>query len=336
LRLRRLAPTLACLTLLTPIGRSNSNLLANPGAETGDLTGWTDPTGNGFNIGTTTVPGSHPPFSGAFCFWAGVTGPTSGAWTNEIRQDVDLSALAASIDAGGIDSWFAGRARTASAGPSNDPARVVVEFLNSGFGVLASFDTGTVLPTNTWVPLADFRTVPVGTRTVRVRLLGARSNGGSTDALFDALSLIVGSSTSSYCTAGTSASGCQALLSARGAASATAAAGFTITASPLEGGKDGLFFFGTSGRQANPWGNGTSYQCVVPPVKRAGLLTGRGTTGLCDGILAQDFNALWNAKPAKNPGSGTVVQVQLWYRDPQNTSNQTTSLSDAIEFTVGL
>ena len=29
-----------------------------------------------------------------------------------------------------------------------------------------------------------------------------------------------------------------------------------------------------------------------------------------------------------------LVQVQLWYRDPQSTSNQTTSLSDAIEACV--
>jgi hypothetical protein len=35
-----------------------------------------------------------------------------------------------------------------------------------------------------------------------------------------------------------------------------------------------------------------------------------------------------------NPGAGAQVQAQLWYRDPQNTSNQTTSLSDAIEFLV--
>jgi len=28
------------------------------------------------------------------------------------------------------------------------------------------------------------------------------------------------------------------------------------------------------------------------------------------------------------------LQAQLWYRDPFNTSNQTTSLSDAIEFCV--
>jgi len=26
--------------------------------------------------------------------------------------------------------------------------------------------------------------------------------------------------------------------------------------------------------------------------------------------------------------------MQLWFRDPQNTSNQTTSLSDALEFTM--
>ena len=37
---------------------------------------------------------------------------------------------------------------------------------------------------------------------------------------------------------------------------------------------------------------------------------------------------------ALNPGAGAAVQAQLWYRDPLNTSNQPTSLSDAIEFCV--
>ena len=140
---------------------------------------------------------------------------------------------------------------------------------------------------------------------------------------------------STYCTAGTSASGCQASLSASGLASASAASGFDLSATGVESAKDGLFFFGTSGRQANPWGNGSSYQCVVPPVKRAGLLLGSGTSGQCDGAFVQDLNALWCPscpKPGKNPGAGALVQAQLWYRDPQNTSNQTTSLSNAIEF----
>jgi hypothetical protein len=141
-----------------------------------------------------------------------------------------------------------------------------------------------------------------------------------------------------YCTAGTSASGCNALISAGGTASATAASGFVLSAGTVEGSKDGLFFFGANGRQANSWGSGTSFQCVVPPVKRGGLLAGAGTANACDGSFAQDLNALWCPTcplPLKNPGAGAIVQAQLWYRDPFNTSNQTTSLSDAIEFPVG-
>ena len=142
------------------------------------------------------------------------------------------------------------------------------------------------------------------------------------------------SSPVNYCTAGTTASGCQAAISASGVPSATAPTGFVLSGTGAEGSKDGLFFFGTNGRQASPWGNGTSFQCVVPPVARAGLLTGTGTNGACDGSFSQDLNARWTAKPAQNPGAGALVQAQLWFRDPSNTSNQSTSLSDAIEFTV--
>jgi hypothetical protein len=140
-----------------------------------------------------------------------------------------------------------------------------------------------------------------------------------------------------YCTAGTSASGCTAAIGATGIPSASAPSGFALSATDVEGSKDGLFFFGSNGRQANSWGNGTSFQCVVPPVKRAGQLTGVGTNGACDGAFAQDLNAYWCPTcPAahKNPGAGTTVQAQLWYRDPLNPSNQTTSLSSAIEFVL--
>ena len=34
------------------------------------------------------------------------------------------------------------------------------------------------------------------------------------------------------------------------------------------------------------------------------------------------------------PWAGQTPQIQLWYRDPQNTSNQTTSLSNALEADV--
>ncbi len=140
-----------------------------------------------------------------------------------------------------------------------------------------------------------------------------------------------------YCTAGTSASGCQAAISSSGTASATAGAGFLLFATGVEGSKDALFFFGQNGRQANPWGSGTSYQCVVPPVYRAGLLSGGGVSGTCTGAFIQDLNGRWCPacpKPGQQPTPGTRLQVQLWYRDPQGTSNQTTSLSDAHEVDV--
>jgi hypothetical protein len=141
--------------------------------------------------------------------------------------------------------------------------------------------------------------------------------------------------TVNYCTAGTSAAGCQALLSTTGSPSATAPSGFTFEATGVEGQKDGLFFFGDNGRQANSWGNSTSFQCVVPPVKRTSLLVGNGHNGQCDGAFSLDMNSVWTNQPAKNPGAGAVVQAQLWYRDPFNTANnQATSLSDAIEFLV--
>ena len=136
-----------------------------------------------------------------------------------------------------------------------------------------------------------------------------------------------------YCSAGTSALGCQAALSASGLASASSGSGFTVTATGVEGGINGLYFFGQNGRQANPWGNGTSLQCVIPPVKRAGLLLSTGTPGLCDGSFSQDLNARWCPtcpKPGQAPVPGTELQVQLWYRDAASTSNQTTGLSDAL------
>jgi hypothetical protein len=70
-------------------------------------------------------------------------------------------------------------------------------------------------------------------------------------------------------------------------------------------------------------------------VIRTPLLNGSGTVGLCDGSFSRDFGAFWaTAAPAKVPAPGQQVNVQLWYRDPASTSNQSTSLSDGLELTA--
>lgn len=141
-----------------------------------------------------------------------------------------------------------------------------------------------------------------------------------------------------YCTAGTSSNGCRATISALGVPSATATSGFNLVVENAEGFIDLIFFWGKNGRQANPWGTSSSYLCIVPPAVRGGLLLPHtGTKGSCDQVQTQDLNALWCStcpQPAKNPGPGATLQAQSWYRDPFSTSNQTTAMSDAIEFTV--
>jgi hypothetical protein len=141
----------------------------------------------------------------------------------------------------------------------------------------------------------------------------------------------------SYCTAGTTSNGCTALISSTGFASHSAASGFDVSVAGGEGNAPGLIFFGTDGAQANPpnpWGNGSSFICVVPPFTRTGLQQGVGTPGLCDGAFGLDFNAWMDLNPAKAPPGGASVAMQCWFRDPQNTSNQGTSLSDGLRFAV--
>jgi hypothetical protein len=142
-------------------------------------------------------------------------------------------------------------------------------------------------------------------------------------------------SAASYCSPGVSASGCKATVGATGFASASAPSGFTVRTTGVEGFRRGLHFYGINGRAFTPWGNGTSVRCVAPPVTRASIQTGTGTPGACNGSFTDDLHVLWTAKPWINPGEGAVVQLQCWYRDPFNTSNRTTSYSNAIEFGVG-
>jgi hypothetical protein len=163
---------------------SQANLLINGDAETGDLSGWTDALGHGFTV-TSTLPYVN---SGTFSFTPGLFGPT-GPWNQELVQTVDVSGMAAAIDAGMVTSVFTGAGRSNSIPGFFDEGSVVLEFRNMSGTVLQSYASGTIAPYNTWLPLCDTRPMPVGTRTLRLRLLGTRTIGLSTDCFFDDLIL---------------------------------------------------------------------------------------------------------------------------------------------------
>jgi hypothetical protein len=136
----------------------------------------------------------------------------------------------------------------------------------------------------------------------------------------------------SYCTAGTTASGCQALMSSTGNASRSQSSGFVLRASSVEPHRNGLLIYGTSGPQASPYGTGTSFRCVKPPLVRTFVQSSGGMLGACDGTFAVDFNAWMSSHPLLAPAVGGVTYAQAWFRDPGNGASQQASFSDGLRF----
>ncbi len=139
-----------------------------------------------------------------------------------------------------------------------------------------------------------------------------------------------------YCTAGLTSSFCQATMSSTGVAHVGAPSGFVVTADFVEGAKQGILFYGVSGRANAVWAPGSgSFLCVKTPVQRMSTSNSGGNAGQCNGALSID----WSSYVAGNPGAlgnpfsaGAVINVQAWFRDPP--APGTTNLSDGLEFTV--
>jgi hypothetical protein len=174
----------------------------------------------------------------------------------------------------------------------------------------------------------------LGTVEYRVKATDRHGNlGTSATKSYDSS----GSPTVSYCTAGTTSSGCTAHMQGSGTPSASASSGFTITASGVEGQKSGLLFYGISGRHSGVWAPGsTSLLCVKAPVQRGPAQNSGGTSAACDGVLSLD----WNSYMSTHPGAlgqplqvGQVIDGQAWFRDPP--APGTTNLSDGLEWIVG-
>ncbi|MCC7012785.1 MAG: proprotein convertase P-domain-containing protein [Planctomycetes bacterium] len=153
---------------------------------------------------------------------------------------------------------------------------------------------------------------------------------------FDLIFRDCASTTVSYCTPGTSTNGCNATMSATGTPSISGGAGsFVLTASGVEGQKNGLIFYGITGRSNANWGTGTSFLCVKAPTQRTDFLSTGGNVGACDGSLSLDFFGFMNTHIGalgQPIAAGQVFNAQAWYRDPP--APKTTNMSDGIEFTL--
>ncbi len=137
----------------------------------------------------------------------------------------------------------------------------------------------------------------------------------------------------SYCVAQVNTLGCSASYSVAGWPSASQPSGFLLSVSNLRNQKNGVPFYGLSGRASAPFNGGTL--CVQPPLRRIAVLTSGGTFGSddCSGSVTYDFNA--TIALGVDPGLvlGALVQTQYWSRDP-GAAPSNTNLSNALEFCI--
>jgi hypothetical protein len=199
----------------------------------------------------------------------------------------------------------------------------------ANFGGVVDF-TGYNIFTDTWSYISG--TTNVGT-TVGTGGL-ALDASGSAGRIYSMSVSFAPSAPVTYCTPGTTTTGCQAAMGTVGTPNVSLSSGFVLRAFNVEPNKQGLIFYGLSGRSDAPWAAGsTSFLCVKSPTQRLTAQSSGGTNGVCNGTFSID----WLAWLAANPtalgapfSSGVTVNAQAWFRDPP--APKTTNLSNGVEF----
>jgi RHS repeat-associated protein len=165
-----------------------TNLLLNPGNEAalvgGNIPNWVEVVGTSWTRAAANSVGFPLSLEGATYFYP------SGVASAELRQDVNCAAYAASIDAGVQAFQFKGYVRVKDE-VRPDSAQIILEYRNSSNQLVLD---QVVFPPSTessgWRLCFDARKAPIGTRWIRVRLLGVRNLSDSLcDAFFDVLAL---------------------------------------------------------------------------------------------------------------------------------------------------
>lgn len=144
----------------------------------------------------------------------------------------------------------------------------------------------------------------------------------------------------SYCTAKLNSLGCLPFIGASGQASASATSGFVVVGSNVRNQKNGLLFYGFSGRANAPFQGGT--MCVAAPRFRALTRNSGGHPAPaddCSGRFELDLNAFASGALGGNPMPeltvvGTLVQCQWWGRDPGLPAPNGSTLTGGLEYTV--
>jgi hypothetical protein len=288
----------------------------------------------------------HTPGLGKGCATTGqgINGSTPAS------QDIDngtTSLVSPAIDASGQNDpwisywrWFSNDKGTAP-NEAQDVLRVLVSSSSVGG---PWFEVETVGPTGPeasggWLHhtfrVADY---VAPSSTVRVLFVAADMDQDSlVEAGIDDLEVIDLSCPPSdpevYCTPKPNSLTCLPHMSWEGVPSATSPSPFELRASSVLSQKPGLLFYGSS-QASIPFQGG--FLCVTPPVTRTPGQSSGSTPPIedCSGKYALDFNDWIQTSGDPSLVAGAVVYAQYWSRDPGDPTGFSTSLSDALRFTI--
>ena len=249
-----------------------------------------------------------------------------------------------------VDPFGWGNHATIPTGVSADGRTVV------GLSGVAAFGPGAVQPLFIWnegypmMLLSDYL-VALGATQVSAwtleRVAGISSNGrvlyghatNNTTFAREVFKITIPTPAQTYCTAKINSRGCYPAISVTGFPNPSSNSGFVVKASNVLNNKNGLLFYGVSGRAAGPFQFGTL--CVRSPIKRSTAVNSGGVIGLpnCTGVFSLDMNAFAAGALGGNPlpalrVPGTVVDCQWWGRDPGFPAPNNSTLSDAVEYMV--
>jgi Tol biopolymer transport system component len=147
---------------------------------------------------------------------------------------------------------------------------------------------------------------------------------------------------STYCTPKINSLGCQPAIQCQGVSSATLSSGFLVLCTNAINQKPGLLLYGNTGPSGSLFEGG--FLCVNSPISRSVGITSSGTPPPaldCTGVYSIDMNAFASGALGGNPkpfllATGTVVNCQVWGRDPGFAPPNNSQLSDGLQFTIGL
>ncbi len=166
-----------------------TNLLTNPGAETGSLSGWTAQGPGTPTVDNGSFDAGINPHTGTYDF----TGRTGSS--DSLSQTVSLlgaGLTTSQINSGNLSADISFWEQGLSQGTPSDDAYVTVSFLDGSMTVISSSSTPEVDSHNgTWQNYSNSYVIPVGTQYVTYSMDFVRHSGSDLDAFIDDNSLVI-------------------------------------------------------------------------------------------------------------------------------------------------